>query len=62
VDVSGRLEGDLARQGREIAALATSDAEAYIADRPFTWGPQVHDGYVFASDHTSGLWIARLVR
>ncbi|MEX2582237.1 MAG: hypothetical protein WD766_03140 [Gemmatimonadota bacterium] len=62
VDVSGRLEGDLARQGREIAALETSDENAFIEDRPFAWGPQVHDGYVFASDHTSGLWIARLVR
>ena len=62
VDVSGRLEGDLGRQGREIAALATSDEAAFIADRPFTWGPQVHNGYVFASDHTSGLWITRLMR
>jgi len=62
VDVSGRLEGDLARQGREIAALATSDADAFIADRPMAWGPQVHKGHVFASDHTSGLWITRLVR
>ncbi|MQA90760.1 MAG: hypothetical protein GEU90_11055 [Gemmatimonas sp.] len=62
VDVSGQLEGDLGRQGREIAALATTDEDAYIADRPFAWGPQFHDGYVYVSDHTSGLWIARLVR
>ncbi len=62
VDVSGDLGGDLGRQGREIAALATSDADAYVANRPFTWGPQVYRGLVYASDHTSGLWIARLRR
>jgi len=62
VDVSGTLGGDLGRQGREIAALATSDADAFVTDRPFTWGPQVYRGLVYASDHTSGLWIARLRR
>ncbi len=62
VDVSGTLRGDLGRQGREIAALATSDEDAFIADRPFTWGPQVYEGLVYASDHTSGLWITRLLR
>jgi hypothetical protein len=62
VSVSGDLEGDLGRQGREIAALSTSDQAAFIADRPFTWGPQVYEGLVYASDHTSGLWITRLRR
>ncbi|MEX0912279.1 MAG: hypothetical protein WD031_02535 [Gemmatimonadota bacterium] len=62
VDVSGTLQGNLGQQGREIAALPTADADAYIENRPFTWGPQPYDGYVFASDHTSGLWVTRLVR
>ena len=62
VDVSGTLRGNLGVQGRELAALATTDENAYIADRPFTWGPQLHKGLVYASDHTSGLWITRLVR
>ncbi len=62
VDVSGTLSGDLARSGREIAALATTDENAYIANRPFTWGPQWYKGLVYASDHTSGLWVTRLVR
>lgn len=62
VDVSGTLRGDLRQQGREIAALATTDDDAYIQDRPFTWGPIVHKGLVYASDYTSGLWIARLER
>jgi hypothetical protein len=62
VDVSGELRGNLGQQGRELAALPTTDANAFVANRPFTWGPQLHNGLVFASDHTSGLWITRLVR
>ena len=62
VDVSGELRGNLRQQRREIAALPTTDANAFIQNRPFTWGPQVFDGHVYASDHTSGLWITRLVR
>lgn len=61
VDVSGELQGDLRRQGREIAVLATNDAQAFIKDTPFTWGPQVHNGLIYASDFNSGLWIARVV-
>lgn len=60
VDVSGDLRGDLREQGREIAALATTDANTFL-NQPFTWGPQVHQGLVYASDHNSGLWITRLV-
>lgn len=62
VDVSGTLRGDLRQQGREIATLATTDAEAFVENRPFTWGPQVFKGLVYASDYTSGLWITRLER
>lgn len=60
VDISGELEGDLLGGGRQIAVLGTTDDQAYIPLRTFTWGPQVHDGLVYASDHNSGLWIARL--
>jgi hypothetical protein len=62
VDISGTLRGDLGQQGREIAVLATSDEDAFVQERPFTWGPQVYRGLVYASDHTSGLWIARLIQ
>lgn len=62
VDVSGTLEGDLGRQGREIAALSTTDEDAFVEDRPFTWGAQPFKGLVYATDHTSGLWVTRLVR
>jgi hypothetical protein len=62
VDVSGELRGDLGRAGREIAAFATTDEDAFVANRPMTWGPQLFEGLVYASDHTSGLWVTRLVR
>lgn len=62
VDVSGELTGDLRAQGREIAALATGDANAFLRDRPFTWGAMPHEGLIFASDFNSGLWVTRLHR
>ena len=60
VDISGDLRGDLRGQGREIAVLPTTDAN-YFLNQPFTWGPQVYRGLVYASDYNSGLWIARVV-
>jgi hypothetical protein len=62
VDVSGTLRGDLGQEGREIGAFATSDSLAFVQNRPFTWGPQPFEGLVYASDHTSGLWVMRLIR
>lgn len=62
VDISGELRGDLLRGGRELAALATTDENAFIPNRPLAWGAQWHKGLVFASDHASGLWVTRLVR
>lgn len=61
VDVSGDLRGNLREQGREIAVLRTSDEQAFVLDRPFTWGPQPYRGLIYASDHNSGLWVTRLV-
>jgi hypothetical protein len=60
VDVSGEMEGDLRAQGREIAALATTDADAYIEGEPFAWSPRLHKGLLYVSDMNSGLWITRL--
>jgi len=62
LDISGTLRGDLGQQGREIATLATTDEQALLPNRPFTWGPQPFGDHVFASDYTSGLWITRLIR
>lgn len=61
VDISGELRGDLYRQGREIAALKTTDAESTVPNWGMTWGAQVHKGNVFTSDLNSGLWIVKLV-
>ena len=60
VDVSGELCGDLYRQGREIAALWTGDAEGFRANLPFTWGAQPHNGLIYFNDIHSGLWIVKL--
>lgn len=60
VDVSGELRGDLYRQGREIAALWTGDAQGFRANLPFTWGAQPHNGLVYFNDIHSGLWIVKL--
>lgn len=61
LDISGELKGDLRRQGRELAALSTSDAQAMFPNRPFTMTPMWHDGLVYAADFNSGLWVTRLV-
>ncbi len=60
VDLSGELRGDLVAQGREIAAFLPQDPKGRIANWPFTWGPQYHNGLVYASDFNSGLWIVKL--
>ncbi len=61
VDVSGELEGDLRAQGRELAVFAPQSDEAFVPGRTNTWSPRLYDGYLFASDMYSGLWITRLV-
>ncbi len=60
VDVSGELRGDLYRQGREIALWMPFDAEGFIPNAPFTWGPQPYKGHIFISDWNSGLWALKL--
>ncbi len=60
VDVSGELRGDLYRQGRELAALKTTDEHSMAPNWPMTWGVQPFKGHLFSSDLNSGLWITRL--
>ena len=60
VDVSGELRGDLYRQGREIGVFMPYDGEGFIANAPFTWGPQPFKGHIFFSDWNSGLWAVKL--
>lgn len=56
LDVSGRLLGDLDRQGREIAGfLYAQAAGAQFPSR--NWAPQFHNGLLYLSDMITGLWI-----
>lgn len=59
VDVSGELRGDLYRQGRELAVLKTTDAQAVVPNWPMTFNAQPYKDNLFMSDFNSGLWIAR---
>ena len=59
MDVSGELRGDLYRQGRELAVLKTTDADAVVPNWPMTFNAQPYKGNLFMSDFNSGLWIAR---
>jgi hypothetical protein len=60
LDLSGELRGDLVAQGREIAAFLPMDPKGKIPNFPFVWGPQYHNGLVYASDFNSGLWVMKL--
>lgn len=60
IDISGELEGDLYRQGREIARYKAYDPDGKVANAPMTWGAQPHKGHVFFSEFNSGLWAVKL--
>ena len=60
LDISGELRGDLYRQGRELAVLKTTDADAATPNWPMTWGAQVFKGRIYSSDLNSGLWVTQL--
>ncbi len=60
VDISGELRGDLYQQGREMAALRTTDADTVVPNWPFTFSAQIFKGLIYSADFNSGLWITRL--
>ena len=60
VDISGEMKGNLFEQGREIARYMAYDPDGYVANAPFTWGPQPHKGNLFFAEHFSGLWSVQL--
>ncbi len=62
LDVSGELRGDLLRQGRELAAILTTDEQARHPNSTFAMTPMLHRGLVYTVDFNSGLWITRLHR
>ena len=59
LDVSGRLSGELDRQGREYTALQYDGPGGGCAGGSGTcsWAPQLHDGLIYLSDQNSGLWV-----
>ena len=60
LDVSGVLRGDLYRQGREVAHLATGSPDGFRPNLPMAWGGQPHNGLIYFNDINSGLWIVKL--
>lgn len=60
LDVSGKLKGDLLRQGREMSWLATADSMGAVPRVPYAWGAVVHNGIMFVPDINSGLWILKM--
>ncbi len=60
VDISGELRGDLYAQGRELAAIKTTDSNTTVPNWSMTWGAQIFKGRIYTSDLNSGIWIARL--
>ncbi len=60
LDVSGELRGELYRQGREVARLATGDPDGFRPNLPMAWGGQPHKGLIYFNDINSGLWIVKL--
>ena len=53
IDVSGELLGRLDTQGRLVGS------HAYGRAGTRSWGAQLHDGLVYVSEVSSGLWIFR---
>ncbi|HSJ65839.1 MAG TPA: hypothetical protein VK922_18300 [Gemmatimonadaceae bacterium] len=55
IDVTGDLAGDLTQQGREHAWVRPVGPRGPAS----IWAPQLHEGWVFASDMVNGLWAFR---
>ena len=60
LDISGELRGDLLAQGREIAHVVTGDSRGMTPNVPNTWGAIYRNGYIYAPDMNSGLWIVKV--
>ena len=56
IDVSGELLGRLDAQGRLLGSITYGGDGGFVAS---SWGAQLHDGLVYVSEVTSGLWIFR---
>lgn len=59
VDVTGRLPGELDRQGRTFASIrydGPGSFPCFAETGTCTWAPQLHDGFIYVSDVNSGIW------
>lgn len=59
LDVGGTLLGRLDRQGRSIASVqynGGSEFPCFGGTDTCTWAPQLHGGFIYVSDMTSGIW------
>lgn len=62
LDISGKLLGNLAEQGREIARLKTGLPTGGTQEAPFTFGARIFGNYIFFNDLQTGIWITKLGR
>jgi len=60
VDVSGELMGNLADQGREMAAFKSYDPKGFTPNAAFVMNAMPWKGHVLFTDFNSGLWVGRL--
>jgi len=60
IDISGELQGDLLRQGREIAHVVTGDSLGVVPNAANAWGAIYRDGHIYVPDINSGLWIVKV--
>ncbi len=60
LDVGGELLGDLGAEQRVIGELYTGALDGFRPNQALAWSAVPHNGYVFASDINTGLWIARV--
>ncbi|HMU61983.1 MAG TPA: Ig-like domain-containing protein, partial [Gemmatimonadales bacterium] len=54
VDISGELQGDLLRQGREMAWTYTADDKGVKPRATFAWGAVVKNGIIYVPDINTG--------
>jgi len=59
IDVNGALSGELADQGRELAAIAPFGPTGDITN---FFSPQLHNGRVYAVDTLHGIWVFEFER
>ncbi len=60
LDVSGELRGDLRAQGRVIGGVHTGSLDGYRPNMALAWSAIPRNGYIFASDINTGLWVAKV--